>query len=62
VVKEYNNLSVVFQFVTVDAGDAVYRQHTRVRELVEHADKRPWSTFSEEAVEEWLIKSNPQAG
>ena len=40
VVTEYNNLSVVFQFVTVDAGDAVYRQHTRVRELVAKAEKR----------------------
>jgi len=58
VVREYNNLSVVFQFVTVDAGDAVYRQHTRVRELVEKAVKRPWPEFSEEAVEEWLTKSN----
>jgi dTMP kinase len=58
VVTEYENLSVVFQFVTVDAGDAVYRQHTRVRELVEKAEKRPWPTFSKEAVEEWLTKSN----
>ena len=60
VVTEYDNLSVVFQFVTVDAGDAVYRQHTRVRELVEKAEKRPWMTFSEEAVTEWLITSNIQ--
>ena len=52
---------MVFQFVTVDAGEAVYRQHTRVRELVEQAEKRPWPTFSEDAVEEWLIKSNIQA-
>jgi dTMP kinase len=58
VVKEYNNLSVVFQFVTVDAGDAVYRQHTQVRQLVEKAVKRPWPEFSEEAVEEWLSKSH----
>ena len=58
VVTEYNNLSVVFQFVTVDAGDAVYRQHTKVRELVEKAVKRPWPEFSEEAVEEWLHKSH----
>ena len=57
VVKEYNNLSLVFQFVTVDAGDAVYRQHTRVRELVEKAEKRPWSEFSKDAVAEWLNKS-----
>jgi dTMP kinase len=60
VVTEYDNLSVVFKFVTVDAGDAVYRQHTRVRELVEQAEKRPWMTFSEEAVQEWLIKANIQ--
>ena len=60
VVTEYDNLSVVFQFVTVDAGEAVYRQHTRVRELVEKAEKRPWMTFSEEAVKEWLIKSSTQ--
>ena len=58
VVTEYNNLAVVFQFVTVDAGDAVYRQHTRVRELVAKAAKRPWSQFSEDAVEEWLNKSH----
>jgi dTMP kinase len=57
IVTEYDNLSVVFQFVTVDAGDAVYRQHTRVRELVKGAKRRPWPTFSEEAVEEWLKKS-----
>ena len=56
-VTEYQNLSVVFQFVTVDAGDAVYRQHTRVRELVDSVKKRPWSTFSEDAVAEWLTKS-----
>jgi hypothetical protein len=62
VVKEYDNLSVVFQFVTVDAGEAVYRQHTRVREFIEKARKRPWSTFSEGAVEEWLSKSPTQAG
>lgn len=62
VVREYHNLSVAFQFVTVDAGEAVYRQHTQVRELVEQASKRPWPKFSEDAVKEWLIKSNIQAG
>ena len=32
VVTEYENLAVIFKFVTVDAGDAVYRQHTQVRD------------------------------
>jgi dTMP kinase len=61
VVTEYKNLSVVFQFVTVDAGEPVYRQHTKVRALVEKATKRPWSTFSEESVKEWLAKSRSTA-
>ena len=59
VVTEYQNLAVIFKFVTVDSGDAVYRQHTRVRELVESAEKRPWPVYSKDAVEEWL--RNPQA-
>ena len=59
VVAESENLAVIFKFVTVDAGDAVYRQHTRVRELVESVAKRPWTDFSKDAVEEWL--RNPQA-
>lgn len=62
VVTEYENLSVVFQFVTVDAGDAVYRQHTRVRELADGAVKRPWPEFSEPAVREWLTRSPHLAG
>jgi dTMP kinase len=61
VVTEYQNLALIFKFVTVDAGDAVYRQHTQVRELVESTEKRPWPMFSREAVEEWLKKSSPAA-
>jgi dTMP kinase len=61
VVTEYENLALVFKFVTVDAGDAVYRQHTQVRELVENTEKRPWPAFSREAIEEWPKKSSPAA-
>ena len=53
---EYGNLAVVFKLVTVDAGEAVYRQHTQVRALVEATEKRPWPVFSKDAVEEWLRK------
>jgi len=59
VVTEYENLAVIFKFVTVDAGEAVYRQHTQVRALIEAAEKRPWPVFSKDAVEEWLRR--PQA-
>jgi len=62
VVTEYENLAVIFKFVTIDAGDAVYRQHTRVRELVESVEKRPWPEFSKDAVEEWLRQPKAQRG
>lgn len=61
VVTEYENLAVVFQFVTVDAGDAVYRQHTRVRGLIENIKRRPWTAYSREAVEEWLKQARQPA-
>lgn len=61
VVTEYQNLALIFKFVPVDAGDAVYRQHTQVRELVESTEKRPWPMFSREAVEEWLKRSSRAA-
>ena len=61
VVTEYENLALIFKFVTIDAGGAVYRQHTQVRELVEGTEKRAWPAFSKEAVEEWLKKSSVAA-
>jgi dTMP kinase len=54
VIREYENLATIFKFVTVDAESAVYRQHQRVRRLVEDASKRPWTEYSLDAVAEWL--------
>jgi dTMP kinase len=54
VIREYDNLSTIFKFVTVNAEAAVYRQHQQVRRLVEHATKRPWPEYSGDAVAEWL--------
>ncbi len=54
VIREYDNLSTIFKFVTVNAEDAVYRQHQNVRRLVEGAKRRPWVDYSAEAIAEWL--------
>ena len=54
VIREYDNLSTIFKFVTVNAQEAVYRQHQHVRALVEQTSKRPWPDYSAEAVTEWL--------
>lgn len=59
VIVEYENLAIIFRFVKVDASEALYRLHQRVRRLVGRAAKRPWPTFSAEAVAEWLSRPAP---
>jgi dTMP kinase len=54
VIHEYENLATIFKFVTVNAEDPVYRQHQKVRALVERAGRRPWPEYSAEALAEWL--------
>jgi dTMP kinase len=62
VITEYENLAVIFRFVKVNAGEAVYRQHQQVRGLVQDAGRRPWPEFSAEAVSEWLSRHPELAG
>jgi dTMP kinase len=62
VITEYENLAVIFQFVKVEANQSVYRQHRQVREIVEHARRRPWPEFSAEALTEWLSRRPDLAG
>ena len=60
VIHEYDNLATLFQFVTVNAEAAVYRQHHQLRRLVEQASRRPWPDYSSDAVAEWL-RHDPEA-
>ena len=54
VIHEYENLSTIFKFGTVNAQAAVYRQHQHVRTMVGQTKRRPWPDYSAEAVSEWL--------
>jgi dTMP kinase len=56
VITEYENLAVIFQFVKVEADQAVYRQHQQIRRLVQDVARRPWPEFSAEALTEWLTR------
>ncbi len=60
VIREYENLSTIFRFVTVNAEDVVYRQHQAVRRLAESATKRPWTEYSMDAVVDWA-RGSPAA-
>ena len=62
VITEYENLSVIFHFVKVEADQAVYRQHQQIRRIVQDAARRPWPEFSVEALSEWLTRHPDLAG
>ncbi len=55
VIHEYEQLSVIFEFVTVDAEQSIYDQHRQIRELYEQrARRRPWAEWNMEAMLDWL--------
>jgi len=55
VIQEYEALSVVFNFVKVDAEQPIYDQHLHIRSLFEKLRDRPWPHWNEEAIIEWLL-------
>ena len=60
VIREYESLALIFNFVTVDAEQSIGEQHHRIRELFREGERRPWSEWNIDAVTEWL--SHGQGG
>ena len=54
VIREYESLALIFNFITVDAEQSIGEQHHQIRELFREGEKRPWSEWNEDAVAEWL--------
>jgi len=54
VIREYESLAVIFNFVTVDAERSIGEQHRHIRELFRDGERRPWSDWNVDAVAEWL--------
>ena len=52
--QEYKALSVIFNFVTVDAEQSIYEQHRTIRQLFREAQKKAWAEWNVDAVLEWL--------
>jgi dTMP kinase len=53
VIREYESLSLIFNFITVDAEQSIRDQHYQIRELFLAGQERPWSTWNLDAVAEW---------
>ena len=55
VIDEYEALSVVFNFVKVDAEQPIYDQHLHIRDLFAKLRERPWPKWNEDAIVHWLM-------
>lgn len=54
VIREYESLALIFQFVTIDAERPIHEQHTAIREHFERTVRRPWHEWNLEPVVDWL--------
>jgi dTMP kinase len=54
VMREYEGLSLIFRFVTVDGERPIYEQHRRIRQLFQEGRRAVWGEWNVEALTEWL--------
>jgi hypothetical protein len=52
--REYEGLSLIFRFVTVDGERPIYEQHRRIRQLFQEGRRAVWGEWNVEAVTEWI--------
>jgi dTMP kinase len=58
VIREYESLALVFQFITVDAEQSIIEQHRQIRRLFREGEQKPWSEWNVDAFAEWLAGRN----
>ena len=55
VIQEYEALSIIFKFITIDAEAPIYDQHLLIRKLFQESRERPWPEWNEEAITDWAL-------
>lgn len=61
VIREYENLAVIFRSVTVDGEQPIYGQHKQIRRVFEESRRTEWGEWNVEALAEWLAVSGVAA-
>jgi dTMP kinase len=56
VIREYEALAQIFQFVTVDAEQSIFDQHRLIRGLFQSEARKPWTDQNRKAVMEWVSR------
>jgi dTMP kinase len=54
VIREYESLALIFNFVTVDAEQSIGDQHHQIRDLFRQGQRGAWSDWNADAFTEWL--------
>ena len=54
VIREYESLALIFNFLTVDAEQSIGDQHLTIRRLFREGEQRTWSDRNLDAVADWL--------
>lgn len=57
VVREYEALAKIFQFLKVDARQSIFEQHRAIRQMFMTAERRSWAEWNTDAVMAWLSTS-----
>jgi len=57
VIREYESLALIFQFITVDAEQSIGEQHRQIRALFRQGEQRPWSEWNLDAFAEWIAQT-----
>jgi dTMP kinase len=55
VIQEYEALSIIFNFITIDAEKPIYDQHLLIRKLFQESRERPWPEENAEALTDWTM-------
>jgi dTMP kinase len=54
IIREYEALALIFQFVTIDAEQPIHEQHHSLRRLFTFGQRRPWPDRNLVALVDWL--------
>ena len=55
VIREYESLALIFQFIRVDGEQSISEQHHQIRSLFRQGKDSPWSEWNTDAFAEWLM-------
>ncbi|OFW29553.1 MAG: dTMP kinase [Acidobacteria bacterium RIFCSPLOWO2_02_FULL_65_29] len=55
IIREYESLAIIFNFMTVDAEQSIGDQHLEIRRIFRESERRAWSEWNLDAVADWLV-------